>query len=88
MSRGGLKVGRLQVLVKALRLLRFIADHRFGVTVQEMVQECEISRRDVYRYLGAYESAGVGLHKFKTQIDGPHKRWRLLSPPGRLAGVL
>lgn len=40
-----------------------ILEHRYGATVEELVEECEVTRRTVYRDLGAIEEAGYPLIK-------------------------
>ncbi len=40
-----------------------ILEHRYGATVEELVEECEVTRRTVYRDLTAIEEAGYPLIK-------------------------
>jgi predicted DNA-binding transcriptional regulator YafY len=40
-----------------------ILEHRYGATVEELVEECQVTRRTVYRDLAAIEDAGYPLVK-------------------------
>jgi len=40
-----------------------ILEHRYGATVEELVEECQVTRRTVYRDLTAIEDAGYPLVK-------------------------
>lgn len=48
-------------LVRALKLFVALCRSRFGLTILELLDEIECSRRTLYRYLGALEEAGVRI---------------------------
>lgn len=76
-------------LRKALEVLQYLVDHRFGGTVEDFAKEFELSRRQVRRYLHALEGAGVALD---CRRNGPSLAnvWRLKDRPrfARLMGMV
>jgi len=65
---------RSVVLIKALKLIQFLAARRFGATIQDMEEEIETSRRSVYRYLKAFDQAGIRMARTKC---GRHGAWKI-----------
>lgn len=64
-------------LVRVVRLFRAFVDYRCGLTLGEIGEELGVSRRQAYRYLAAFEAAGLHLGR-DTTMEG-RSRWRLLS---------
>ena len=58
-------------LARAIRVLRFLVDHRFGGTIDDLAAEADVSRRQTYRILKCLEESGVKLTGFG--IKGPTK---------------
>ena len=63
-----------ECLTRAIRLLVYLCDHRFGGTLTDLAEEAGITQRQLYHYLEAFERAGVPVER----TDGC--RW---SGPGR-----
>lgn len=79
---------RHRVLSKSLEILRYLVDHRFGATMEELAKEFDMSRREAYRYKDAFERAGIELTPhFNPATRG--NRWRLKDRPryARLMGM-
>lgn len=68
------RVGMLNMVKTYNRLLKMIANSRFGVTSTEMIEKTGIPRRTVYRYL----SIMTELESIYTENDGHHRRYKLL----------
>ena len=79
---------RHRVLSKSLEILRYLVDHRFGATIEELAKEFDMSRREAYRYKAAFEKAGIDLTAhFNPETRS--NRWRLKDRPryAQLLGV-
>jgi len=46
---------------RALKVLIYLTDHRFGADIQELMELTELSRRQVWRILKAINDAGILL---------------------------
>ncbi len=51
----------LATLRSCLEMLVFLVEHRFGATLEELAEELDITRRQVYRYKKALQGAGIEL---------------------------
>lgn len=52
---------RYRPLVRALRIFVALCRTRFGLTIPQLLDEVECSRRTLYRYLDALQEAGVRI---------------------------
>lgn len=59
-------------LAAAIRLWRYLADNRFGLTIPEIMQFTRRSRRQAYRMIDHLEEAGVAIDR--EYIEGPNRR--------------
>lgn len=77
----------LSTLKLCIKLLVFLVEHRFGGTLDELAEELDITRRQVYRYKKALEGAGIQLTEHRTSVT-QKKTWRLKDRPrfARLVG--
>jgi predicted DNA-binding transcriptional regulator YafY len=50
-------------LERVLRIIRTLEQSRYGLTLNEMAREFDVSRRTLYRDLAAMERAGLGFEK-------------------------
>lgn len=57
------KSERHRPLQKAFEMVRYLANHRFGVEINELATEMDMSVRNVYRYVRAMEESGVGIER-------------------------
>lgn len=75
-------------LRKALEVLQYLVDHRFGGTIEELAKEFDLSKRQVRRYLHAIEGAGVALECRRNGASLANV-WRLNDRPryARLMGM-
>ncbi len=55
--------GRHAPLTRAMRVLVYLCDHRFGGTIADLADECGVSMRETYRYLNAIEAAGIPIER-------------------------
>ena len=68
-------------LERALRLLAYLCDHRFGGTMEDLADEIGITQRQLYLYLEAFEGAGIPVER----VDGC--RWTGQCGGLRLTGL-
>lgn len=77
---------RHTLLIRTLKLLRLIANSRFGVTVKEMQGEIGLGKRSINRYLVSLKRAGIRIH-YSCGGNGIQKKWRLLGQREHLARI-
>ena len=68
---------RNRPLKTALQILFYLEDHRFGATVEDLMEETGYSRRAIYRYLEVFRDVGIKLVAMGHLGRGPKRRWRL-----------
>lgn len=72
---------RQTAICSGLLILVGLASRRFGLTLREMMDEADISRRQVFNQIRALEAMGVQIHRQREPIRGT---WKTLY---RLAGI-
>jgi len=65
--------GRNRSLVRVLKVFAALTRTRFGLTFQELLEETECRRRTLYRYLRAFEAAGIRI-TVTSRLDGERLR--------------
>jgi predicted DNA-binding transcriptional regulator YafY len=69
---------RMAILSDSLKLLRELSTLRYGLTIQEMQDRLNVSRRTVYRYLDAFKEADIPLEQIRDVVrDTSATRWRI-----------
>jgi predicted DNA-binding transcriptional regulator YafY len=70
-------------LKKALGLLTYLTQHRFGATIKELSQELDITPRTVYRILQAFRELEIPI-TFTINSEN-RKMFRLVNRPAMAA---
>ena len=65
-------------LLRILKLIKMFEHSRYGLSILELVRECGVTRRTLYRDLAQIEDAGYRFQK--DGGAGEAKKWRF--PPG------
>jgi predicted DNA-binding transcriptional regulator YafY len=71
--------GRYGPILKAFQVLRYLVDHRFGGTVEDLQEEIggRISPRTVWRYIEALKKAGFRISNGNCRGSGGKAVFRL-----------
>lgn len=75
---------------KALAILRYLVEHRFGATIAELGEETDAKPRNVYRYIAALQEAGIRVRNVAGRGPGVKAKFRLEDRPSyaRLLGIV
>lgn len=76
-------------LKEALEMLRYMAEHRFGATIHEFIEELGINRRKVYRLLVTFRELKIPIIT-TYRPDSSTKVFRLANRPqvAALLGIM
>jgi predicted DNA-binding transcriptional regulator YafY len=58
---------RERVVRTAAQLARLLAGYRYAPSIARLADDLGVSKRTVYRYLGAFETAGWALPKWRQE---------------------
>lgn len=83
------KSSRHSPLKAALAILIYLAEHRFGATVGDLMEETGFKRRNIYRYIKALNEAGIEVVNCSPRGQGYRSKFRLADRPrwGQMVGI-
>ena len=61
-----------------IKILTYLSEHRFGGTLEDLVEETGMSRRSVYRYITVIKESGIGISCPGPRGPGRPGRYRLV----------
>lgn len=65
-------------LARLLKILKYLVDHRFGGSLEELAEEAGITQRQTRRYISIINDCGLKVENVNRHGDGP--RFRLVNP--------
>lgn len=68
-------MGRNAQLIRQWKILRLLALHRYGLTIEDLAGRMEVSTRTIRRDLDCLNAAGFDLFALKGETDS--QRWVL-----------
>lgn len=71
------KSARHSPLKKALAVLVYLCEHRFGASLDELCAQARTKRRNVHRYILALNEAGVRIRNTSGRGPGVRGNWRV-----------